>query len=500
MYPDKSTVPFYKAVSKKWIFTAYDLDEQATKWAHFLRDSFHSGLITDYFWGTEECPTTGTRHMHIGLQFPENKRYTAVKRLLIDHGLHAWLENMKGDWLQAKKYAFKDQETASEVGWPVKRFECQEKSKFRTTVPQSAGSRKRAAPMLSNESAQLILSGQVLQAIENLSALEAIRAQKYVKEAMEIVPQRALEPVIVWVYGPTQTGKTTFAEWSANKSQVPVHWQGLEENAKFWNGYVGQEVVVLDEARERNLPFQTFLRLATRAPFQVELKNSYRPMDSPLIFVTAPCPPWHFWTGTVNQRGHVMDIEQVMGRITIVMELLPRESVDDLLVVPLRFLDGNLIPGQAPTMISSHTEDTVESAKARFKKNVDAASEGQSDLPGFLTSLSTNVAPAQMVEEGRMWKALPVVTRTITMTASSCVTQSLEAENDENVQIPWAKKVRLPQRLSAQDRMHVLKSLAEDKSYDLKFVVHSRRIKSEAQEVLLRHYYGNFFDAEHSYD
>lgn len=486
---DHATVK--KHQTRRWVFTAYDVAETGGDWSDVLQTS---DTIKDYFWGVEECPTTGTVHMHVGVRYHVNQRYSAVRKWLLNHSLRAWTAPMKGSWIQARTYAFKDSGNLrpdvvmSLPCAPQGRSNNPDEDKDSTAGTHSSS--KTSSRHLTEEAARLVLTGRTHQAYASMAPSMAVKMSRAIRESLEIVPARAMEPVIIWVYGPTSCGKTTFAQWIASKHQTTAHWQGLEQDARFWNGYVGQEIVILDEARERNLPFQTFLRLGTRAPFNVELKNGHTAMVSPLIIVTAPSPPWRFWTGTVNQKGHPMDINQAMQRITITVEFLPPSTAKvmkfPMVILPMSY--QTIQPLLEMTPISGGSANS----QSAFSTIMDHVLNGS--LPdGVTRHPTTDRRSARFQIDASSMLALPIVVRSITLKSEPRVKKMM---CDEDVH--WTDHVRMPAGLKPDQQHELLKSLSNEEQFVLFFAVHSRNLRSATQKILFRHYFGEFFDIETS--
>lgn len=477
MFPQSDNSAVYKAQSARWVLTVYDLDEQGSDFIRWLRAEHDSDRIKDYFFGGEECPTTGTNHLHVGIRFPSNVRYNALKRMLQDAGLRAWMAPMKGTWKQAHDYAWKDktEENTSSPDWPCDRWDstCQTMIEEESSTPV----RKRKL-QLTQEQTHLLLTGNLLELYRSVDPIVLVESRKMMKETMELVPSRQIAPLVVWIYGETQCGKTTFAEWIASNSKASVHWQGLEENARFWNGYVGQEIVVLDEARERNLPFQTFLRLCMRQPLNVEVKSSHRALDSPVIIVTAPTPPWNFWAGTVDQRGHLMDIEQVLSRISIVVHMQSRvdPNPQEYILTPIR-----------PWSVTMNLSEDNSSLLYRQLFD-DIRSHGTQQCLSMV-HLATNVTVPYVKHPDAQEYAFPVLTREIEIMPSSAVTaQGTETESH------WTNNIRLPQGISDELRKQLVHHLKKPRKYKLRFVVMSRRLSDPCVQCLFQHYFDDFFE------
>nr|WQA30151.1 MAG: rep protein [Cressdnaviricota sp.] len=83
-------------------------------------------------------------------------------------------------------------------------------------------------------------------------------------------------PVVSWYYGETGTGKTFNAYKLANEGEVFMQYGPNQKGgAVWWDGYLGQKVVVLDDFRPWWIPFDFLLNLLDRYPIRVQVKGGF---------------------------------------------------------------------------------------------------------------------------------------------------------------------------------------------------------------------------------
>lgn len=114
-----------------------------------------------------------------------------------------------------------------------------------------------------------------------------------------IIPTRSEMPKVFWFWGVSGSGKSHSAREKAIEiagSIEEVYYQNTA-NQKWWDGYSGQKVVVLDELRPGIWNLQTLLRLFDKYPLQVETKGGMIKFNSPYIFVTSCFGPSDFALG-----------------------------------------------------------------------------------------------------------------------------------------------------------------------------------------------------------
>lgn len=114
---------------------------------------------------------------------------------------------------------------------------------------------------------------------------------------------RPIQPIDVrWYYGPTGSGKTrgVYDEFPTCYSVLSYKW---------WDGYVGQETVLVDDIRPDWCTFGQLLRLTDRYPFRVEYKGGSREALFTRIIFTAPLHPADLFAACGE------DIQQLLRRI-----------------------------------------------------------------------------------------------------------------------------------------------------------------------------------------
>jgi len=116
------------------------------------------------------------------------------------------------------------------------------------------------------------------------------------------MPKR-IKPVVTWIWGPTNTHKTTMA----------IRMMGCEEKdywisppgLRWWEGYIGQKNVVLDELRPHFCKPADFLRYIDEYPVRVETKGSSTWLRAEKIVITSCFRPEQIWDwendGSVKQ-------------------------------------------------------------------------------------------------------------------------------------------------------------------------------------------------------
>jgi len=128
---------------------------------------------------------------------------------------------------------------------------------------------------------------------------------------------RTTVPKVFWVFGPTGTGKTRCVFKAARRlverrdDDIWVSSGGL----KWFDGYDGQPVAILDDFRSKHVPnFAFLLRLLDRYPINVEFKGGFVQWKPEYIFITCPTDPDDCFATRKMHKPE--DIAQLHRRIT----------------------------------------------------------------------------------------------------------------------------------------------------------------------------------------
>lgn len=108
------------------------------------------------------------------------------------------------------------------------------------------------------------------------------------------------KPEVVWLYGPTGTGKTNMArkyfEYLQRTGDSEItNYIRTPGPIKWWDGYEGDIYTVIDDFRRNQLRdvggFAYLLRLLDRYPVRVEIKGGSVPFVAHYIIITCPRHP-----------------------------------------------------------------------------------------------------------------------------------------------------------------------------------------------------------------
>lgn len=254
--------------------------------------------------GKETCPTTGKAHLQGYIEFKSAKSSRAAKRCLGDRTAHT--EHRLGTPFQAWIYCEKEGDYRSRGSKPS---------------PSEPGKRSDIGQLRT-----LLLSGANVR--DCLSVTSSFQAVRFAQTWLSYNERRGHEgkPHISWFHGATGAGKTRMAYSLAQRlgSDVPrstigpVSFDYVEgriwwstKSLKWWPGYDGQPVVIIDDFRRDFCTFHELLRVLDRYPYSVEIKGGHRLLKATHIFITSPLSP----TETYDTRE---DIGQLTRRIDVI--------------------------------------------------------------------------------------------------------------------------------------------------------------------------------------
>lgn len=263
----------------------------------------------------EVCPTTGRHHWQ-GYVYLENQKTMSAlhKYMLKHHNYHIGnLEICNGDADENMIYCGKQ--------------DYNKNGKFKPANPEYEEFGK--APQ-QGERVDLIKIGQSIKegktvdqiAVENpyiyhqygrtLNKLESIELKK---------KYRNWQTVGIWYYGKTGVGKSHAAFENFNPN---THYVLNQEDGGFWQGYTGQETVIINEFRGE-IKFSLLLQLVDKWPYNVKVKgNDSYPLLAKTIIVTSCKHPKDIYYNCLDDEEN---INQLMRRFTIT-ELKERSPLD----------------------------------------------------------------------------------------------------------------------------------------------------------------------------
>jgi len=109
---------------------------------------------------------------------------------------------------------------------------------------------------------------------------------------------RTWKTKVICLHGETGTGKTSAA--SLASSPYSTYWK-MASN-QWWDGYEGQEIVIIDDYRRDLCSFHYLLRLMDRYPLLVEVKGGTVQFLAKVIIITSPKSLLEVWTNRTDEE------------------------------------------------------------------------------------------------------------------------------------------------------------------------------------------------------
>jgi len=113
---------------------------------------------------------------------------------------------------------------------------------------------------------------------------------------------------VFWLFGCAGTGKTKWVYDSYSDPYRPI-------TEKWWEGYDGQKVILIDDFRTTWCSFSRLLQLTDIYPFKVECKGGSREVQYTTIIITAPSDHRTMWEYETKEA-----LDQLSRRITLERE------------------------------------------------------------------------------------------------------------------------------------------------------------------------------------
>lgn len=225
--------------SKYYCFTVFG--EEPPTW--------NPEIMSYLIWGAETCPETGRDHYQCYVEFGTKKRLTYLKKNF-DPKIH-W-EGRRGTAEQAATYC-KKEENFEEYGTISKPHQGRD-TELNTVV-------------------ELIKAGEITN-ISQVAQEHCSVMIRYHKGIMACLNERqednTIETLKVEVHwGASGTGKSHYA-WTTYPNLYSFEYNN---NAIWWDGYMGQEVVLFDEFTGK-IPIETILKYLDKWPMKLPIKGS----------------------------------------------------------------------------------------------------------------------------------------------------------------------------------------------------------------------------------
>lgn len=145
-----------------------------------------------------------------------------------------------------------------------------------------------------------------------------LRAKKYIARARIENQVRKDKPIVLWFWGSTGSGKTRTAVEMAQDAVGQKYWLSHSEKLLWFDGYCGQEWVIIDDFRRNMCTYYYFLRLLDRHTMSVQVKGDFVNWIPKVIIITSPADPetaYTYFDQRTNEEKKWDDLDQLLRRI-----------------------------------------------------------------------------------------------------------------------------------------------------------------------------------------
>lgn len=253
---------------RTWVFTVNNFTDEDIKWVQ--------GLEVTRITVSSEVGVCGTPHLQGAVTFKRMYTFKQVKKL-----------HERAHWELAK--ATQDFNYCKKSGSEVIRDDDNRCSGKRTDIEVIREGLEAGDDMK-----------QVLKKAKSMASVNFAKA--WFNEFEEHLP-KGTRIQVHWYYGNSGTGKT--------KKVLDQCEPFMPLSYKWWEGYSGQDAILLDDLRPSWCAPEQLLRLLDpyRYQYRVEVKGGSRPLIATKIFITTPWHPEDFWKDIKE------DAKQLMRRI-----------------------------------------------------------------------------------------------------------------------------------------------------------------------------------------
>lgn len=308
--------------SKSWVFTINNHDGERDR--AFLEGT--AGTFCTYMaFQCEIAPGTGTPHIQGYLYLASPRTMRGVKQTVFgtERLQHVHLEIARGS--RDECYAYVSKEDSRD---PAADFPFQEFGRF-DDVPERRGQGQRSDL---HAVSRAVLNGGTLKEIAMaypeswIKFNKGIRDLYYMRHSTSRTPDDDGDysaPNIIWLFGPTGTGKTR----QVFRDHPPDEIFRKTNGDCWFDGYHGQKVALFDDFRAKWFSFSFLLNVTDRYPLTVGVKNSTVSWSPTHIYFTCPKHPEDLFSGlAVTDEG---SLQQLVRRLSEIRYVGPEGTESD---------------------------------------------------------------------------------------------------------------------------------------------------------------------------
>ena len=246
----------------------------------------------------KEVGENQTPHLQGFIYYENPRSFKSMKKLL----LRAHIEPAKGTPLQASDYCKKDG-NFYEYGKLPNQGKRTDLDEVRDIVKTT---------------------GSMREVVMTAKSYQSVRMAEIMLKFYE--PKRDWEPYVKWYFGSTCVGKSRQARLDFSGQD----YYTTMADGKWFEGYDGQENVIIDDFREDFMPYKKLLQFLDRYEYRVETKGGSRQLRARNITITCPSHPNELFKNIDE------DNKQLLRRINEIWWFKSNEVIRDTLHMKLR--------------------------------------------------------------------------------------------------------------------------------------------------------------------
>ena len=249
--------------SKFWLFTWNNYPDEANALLKAIPN------LTYLAYGHEFAPVTGTPHLQGYLEFRIRTKLSTIKNLNGLSTVHWEVPKHYNDWEECKAYCFKEGRDTFEWGIPI-----YDKVKANSKKGHGRGGKRTDVDLVREAiDSGVIKTTHDLEHFPGLSYQGLLVGDRFLRN---VRPERRLPPANLYLHGSTGVGKSKRAHELIHRLESTRGWScwySFDNTLKWFDGYVGQEIVLFDDFRGKWCDYATLLRVSDRYVIRVPIKG-----------------------------------------------------------------------------------------------------------------------------------------------------------------------------------------------------------------------------------
>ena len=178
--------------------------------------------------------------------------------------------------------------------------------------------------ILTREEVEKQLSGcEYAKSHKKIEDVWAKRLQNIAEERMKQRKVEGQQVEVIWIYGEAGTGKTRFAKEQAAKHDSAYFITGSTRDP--FQRYSGEDVIIYDEARPRDIPFSDLLKLLDPYGEDVSAPSRYydKAICAALYYITTPFSPLDFYQEIMGAGWKTQKdgFDQLLRRLSLIIHM-----------------------------------------------------------------------------------------------------------------------------------------------------------------------------------